>query len=229
MGWEETWGELDDAWRRAFGLAWEAFVEGSIAVGAVVLGPDGEVVAEGRNRSGAAEAPAGQLGGSFVAHAEINALGRLPLDAPEPITLLTTLEPCFLCTAACRYAHVDVVRYAAPDRLWSGVERMGELNAFFARRAPRREEVDLGPLSSWSAALALVSIVHRVARRRQVTVEVAQADDPVFAAGRRDDPAAAALAEVLLADGLAPGTGLSLEQALARWWRPMVEGGGRRG
>lgn len=222
---DEVWRSVDGPWRRAIELAWEAFVEGSVAVGAVVLGPDGSVVAEGRNRSNDADPPAGQLGGSYIAHAEVNALGRLPLVTPEPITLLTTLEPCALCRAASRYAHAAEVRFAAADPLWEGMERMGELNAFFARRWPAFAATDLGPLSTWCGALPLVSIVHRVARRRDVPVATVLADDPVVAGNRAGRPAYVALAEALLADGLAPGTDLTLAQALARWW-PVIAGPG---
>lgn len=225
--WDGVWGALDEPWRRAFGLAWEAFVEGSIAVGAVALGPDGDVVVEGRNRSADDDPPTGQLGGSYIAHAEVNALGRLPLATAEPITLLTTLEPCALCRAACRYAHVAEVRSAAADPLWEGMERMGELNAFFARRWPSFVAVDLGPLSTWSGALALTAIVHRVARRRSAAWETVLADDLVVAGNRQGQPTYVALAEALLADGLTPASGaeISLEQALARWW-PSIEAAG---
>lgn len=228
MRWEDAWDGVDDAWRRALLLAWDAFAEGSIAVGAVVLGPDGEVVAEGRNHSNDPDPPAGQLGGSFIAHAEVNALGRLPLATPEPITLLTTLEPCALCRAASRYAHAGEVRFAAADPLWEGMERMGELNAFFARRWPAFTRVDLGLLSTWCGALPLVSIVHRVARRRDVPVTTVLADDPVVAGNRAGQPGYVGLAEVLLADGLEPGNGVSLEQGLDRWW-PAVEAAGTPG
>lgn len=228
MGWGEAWTAIDQPWRRALALAWEAFAEGSIAVGAVVLGADGWIVAEGRNRSADPAPPAGQIGGSFVAHAEVNALGRLPLDTPEPMTLLTTLEPCVLCRAASRYAHVAEVHHAAADPIWEGAERMGELNAFFARRLPAFVPVDLGPLSQWAGALPLVAIVHRVARRRAVPVATVLADDAVVAGNRAAQPGYLALAERLLADGLQPGTDLTLEQALDRWWADL-EGGGTPG
>lgn len=209
--------EVDEPWRRALGLAWEAFVEGSIAVGAVVLGPDGAIVAEGRNRSADPDPPAGQLGGAYVAHAEVNALGRLPRATPEPITLLTTLEPCVLCRAACRFAHVAEARHAAADPVWAGMERMGGLNAFYARREAAVVPVDLGPLSTWCGALPLVSIVHRVAGRRGVPWTAVLGDDPVVAGNRAARPGYVAVAEVLLGDGLAPGTDLTLERALDRW------------
>jgi tRNA(adenine34) deaminase len=82
---------------------------------------------------------AGQLGGTRIAHAEVNALAALPLgDFPSHV-LYTTLEPCFMCTMALRFSHVATVRYAAPDELWYGVEQFPGINHHLARRWPVRE------------------------------------------------------------------------------------------
>jgi tRNA(Arg) A34 adenosine deaminase TadA len=221
--WDEAWGGLDEMWRRAFVLAWEAFTEGSIAVGAVVLGPDGEVVAEGRNRAAGTEAVAGQVVGAAIAHAEVNALALVPRGA-QGVTLLSTLEPCFLCTAAARYAQVVAVRYVVADPVWEGVERIGELNAAYARHPAVREEVDLGPLSTWSGGLALLSVVRWIASRTGRTPAEELAVGHVATDVRVAQPHVAHLADELLADGLEPGTDLSLEAALARWW-PAADGG----
>jgi tRNA(adenine34) deaminase len=97
----DEWRELEPAWRAAFELAWEAFGAGTIPVGAVVTDADGTVLARGRNRITESSAPDGQIFGSRVAHAEINALvqlgmGRRYLDC----RLWTTLEPCAQCIGA---------------------------------------------------------------------------------------------------------------------------------
>jgi len=225
--WETAWGALDEAWRRAFVLAWEAFVEGSIAVGVVILGPDGEVVADGRNRSGGVDALAGQLVGANVAHAEVNALGRVPRTL-SGTTLLSTLEPCIMCTAVARFAHVDHLQYAAADPVWEGVERMGELNEFFALRVATREAVDHGPLSRWAGGLALLSVAFWLVSQNGRSVVEELAEGRVATTIRASQPDVAALADVLVADGLTPTTDLSLEQALARWW-PAIEAAGTPG
>jgi tRNA(Arg) A34 adenosine deaminase TadA len=75
-----AWNELGGAWRRTFELAWEAHGRGTIPVGAVIAAPDGEVVAEGRNRIFEGRAPAGELAGTRLAHAEVNALAHLDLS-----------------------------------------------------------------------------------------------------------------------------------------------------
>ena len=79
---DQAWEELPSPWLQAFELAWESYRAGSPPVGAVVLGPDGAVVARGRSRrsEGAGSAPPNHLAGSRLAHAEINALAQLPVD-----------------------------------------------------------------------------------------------------------------------------------------------------
>jgi tRNA(Arg) A34 adenosine deaminase TadA len=67
---------IDEAWTRALELAWEAFCAATTPVGAVVVDASRVIVAEGRGRRYEQAGPPGQLAGSHVAHAEINALAR---------------------------------------------------------------------------------------------------------------------------------------------------------
>jgi tRNA(adenine34) deaminase len=107
---------LDPVWRDAFELAWEAFGAGSIPVGAVVVDGSGTVATRGRNRIFDSAAPPGQLAGSFLAHAELNALAGLePVRQHQRHVLYTTLEPCALCVGAAVMMMVRAVRYASAD------------------------------------------------------------------------------------------------------------------
>jgi len=152
---------VDLVWRSCFLLAWEAFQAGSIPVGAVLQDRDGKEVSSGRNRCNETDGPAGHVVGSYIAHAEINALATLPPGDYKEHTLYTTLEPCFLCTAALRHSHVGVVRFAAPDLMWHGIERLPDLNEQFARRWTHRYGPLGGHLQTWAALLPLVSAVER--------------------------------------------------------------------
>jgi tRNA(adenine34) deaminase len=120
---------LDGPWRECFELAWEAFRAGTIPVGAVVADPAGEIVARGRNRIFEDSAPPGQLAGSYLAHAELNALVGLPRlharDGRGPFdehVLYTTLEPCALCMGAALMMMVGEVRFASLDHYGGGSE-----------------------------------------------------------------------------------------------------------
>ena len=103
----------DEAWmQRALGLAERAEREDDeIPVGAVVVGPGGEVLGEGWNRNITEHDP--------TAHAEIvamrqagKALGNHRLVG---CTLYVTLEPCAMCAMAMVHARLARVVFAAVD------------------------------------------------------------------------------------------------------------------
>jgi tRNA(adenine34) deaminase len=165
----DPFADADEAWRPCFLQAWEAFQAYSIPVGAVLVDAQGETVRCGRNRCNETTGPAGHVFGSNIAHAEINALATLPPGDYTDHTLYSTLEPCFLCTAALRHSHVGVVRFAAPDPMWRGVDRLPDLSDQMARRWTRREGPLGGHLQTWAALLPLVSAVERGIRSVQQT------------------------------------------------------------
>jgi tRNA(Arg) A34 adenosine deaminase TadA len=131
-----AWAGLDDVERLALVQAWEALRAGSIGVGAVVTAPDGTVVAASRNRCAEATAPPGEVCGSTVAHAEVNALARVPFRSERIFTLTTSLQPCLQCSAVIRQSAVARVRVIGPDPLWDGCHDLTSLNPWVARRAP---------------------------------------------------------------------------------------------
>lgn len=118
---------MNEYMKRALELAREAYDEGEVPVGAVVVKKDsGEIVGEGRNmREGAKNA---------LAHAEIMAIDaacrklggwRLPKCA-----IYVTLEPCPMCCGAIINSRIDDVYFGAYD-VKSGsavsVQRMFEM------------------------------------------------------------------------------------------------------
>ena len=160
----DVWAELEPAWQECFLLAWRSFQTGSIPVGAALVDGEGAIVATGRNLRNEEPTPDGQIAGSSIAHAEINALAALPPGAYPDHVLYTTLEPCLLCTAALRYSHVGTVRFAAADPMWYGIDGVPKLNHHLARGWTRREGPLGGPLETWAAVLHLISAVERDAQ-----------------------------------------------------------------
>jgi tRNA(adenine34) deaminase len=121
------WHELDEyegPWIDVFVLMWEAYVAGTIPVGAVITDESGRVVARGRNRI--FDAPAeGELAGSRLAHAEVNALLSLSSERSyEGWTLWSALEPCHVCLAAAFTARIGTVRFASGDAYGGAVGKL---------------------------------------------------------------------------------------------------------
>ncbi|WP_374602391.1 tRNA adenosine(34) deaminase TadA [Arenimonas sp.] len=102
----------DEVWmQQALALAGRAEAEGEVPVGAVLVGPDGALVAEGWNRNIADNDP--------TAHAEIVAMRRagqvLGNHRLIGCTLYVTLEPCAMCAMAMVHARLARVVYGAKD------------------------------------------------------------------------------------------------------------------
>lgn len=126
--------------RRALAEAELAAAAGDVPVGAVVLGPDGALLAAGHNEREATGDP--------TAHAEILALRRAAATLGEwrlsGCTLVVTLEPCTMCAGALVQSRVDRVVYGARD------EKAGAAGSLWDvvrdRRLNHRPEVIQGVL-----------------------------------------------------------------------------------
>jgi tRNA(adenine34) deaminase len=137
-------------------LMWEAYVAGTTPVGAVIVDETGNVFSRGRNRIFDA-APDGQLGGSRLAHAELNALVALTSERTyEGFTLYTTLEPCHLCLSAAISVRIGTLCYAAPD------PQAGAVGKLVASRDHEAHPLKVdGPLSGAPGRLAeLLHLTH---------------------------------------------------------------------
>lgn len=140
-----------DPWQAAMRLALAEAVRAAesadVPVGAVVLAPDGSVIARGHNEREATGDP--------TAHAEVLAvrraaerLGRWRLSG---CTLVVTLEPCTMCAGALVQSRVDRVVYGARD------EKAGAAGSLWDvvrdRRLNHRPEVIEGVLADECADL----------------------------------------------------------------------------
>jgi tRNA(adenine34) deaminase len=142
-------------WQTALQEGWAAFRAGNPPVGAVITGPDGAIVAADRNRRGDCDSSAGQLAGTSLAHAEVNACAQLPPGRYRDYTLWATLEPCPLCSAAAMIIGCGEVRFLAADPMWRGAGRLPELNQAVAARWPRFRGPEPGWPASWQTILSV--------------------------------------------------------------------------
>lgn len=95
----------------ALEAAREAGMAGEVPIGAVVLGPNGEVIGRGRNTREQAPDPTGHAE-VLAIRAACAALGDRILDG---CTLVVTLEPCVMCAGVILAARVPVVMFGAWD------------------------------------------------------------------------------------------------------------------
>lgn len=139
--------DYEPAMRLALAEAVRAGERGEVPVGAVVLGPDGTVLAAAGNDR--------EASGDPTAHAEVlalraaaRALGTWRLSG---CTLVVTLEPCTMCAGAAVLARVDRVVYGAVD------EKAGAAGSLWDvlrdRRLNHRPEVVLGVLAEECGAV----------------------------------------------------------------------------
>lgn len=102
----------------ALKLAREAARGGEVPVGAVVVSPEGSVLARACNRVERDSDP--------TAHAEILAIREatktLGTSRLEGCDLWVTLEPCAMCAGAIAHARIKRLYYAAEDEKSGGVE-----------------------------------------------------------------------------------------------------------
>jgi tRNA(Arg) A34 adenosine deaminase TadA len=197
-------------WQAALQEGWAAFCVGNPRVGAVNTSPDGAVVAAGRNRRHDRDGPAGQLAGTSLAHAELNAFAQLPPGRYRDYTLWATLQPCPLCSAAAMSAGCGQVRFLAADPMWDGADRLPELNRAVAARWPRFRGPEPGWPASWQTVLSVAYQASQgnatspaVTERAKVAPHAAQlglglADDPAALTRLTACPLATALSQIHL-------------------------------
>jgi len=112
--------------RLALEEARQAYREGEVPIGAVLVSPEGRVLARDRNRTISLCDP--------TAHAEVLVIrqGARILGTPRLVgaTLYVTAEPCVMCTGAMVWARIGAVVYGADDPNRSGglrtLYRLGE-------------------------------------------------------------------------------------------------------
>jgi tRNA(Arg) A34 adenosine deaminase TadA len=136
------WARLSLPWQACLEQAWEACCAGTVPIGAAIAGPDGQVLAVGRNRIyQAREASLNFISGVRVAHAEMNALIAFDFQSVDPrqCTLYTTTEPCPMCAGAIVMANIRNVCYATRD-IWAGSTDLYQANHYLRRKNMHVEE-----------------------------------------------------------------------------------------
>lgn len=116
-----TIAAIEPHWLRCLELAIEGYRAGSLAIAAVICSDNGEILSEGRNWLYDSEGPKGAITDNLVAHAELNAIDRMPKEHKKnkKVRLYTTMEPCPMCIGAIVMSPVRWVCAAIRDP-WAG-------------------------------------------------------------------------------------------------------------
>ena len=135
------------AMQLALDQARAAAAHGEIPVGAVVVGPDGGILAKAANRSEADNDPS--------AHAELLALRAAAAATGSPrligCDLIVTLEPCPMCAHAISLFRIRRLVFGAYDPKGGGVDHGARI--FDASSCHHRPEVIGGVRETESASL----------------------------------------------------------------------------
>lgn len=118
------WKDLASPWQEAFTLAWEAYKNNTIPIGAIIVDESQKTIAAGRNMI-FDKINSNCLAGTCMAHAEMIAMMQLK-EAEHPdirsYTLYTTLEPCPMCFGTMLMMHICNLKYAAKDGFAGAIE-----------------------------------------------------------------------------------------------------------
>jgi len=103
--------QFETAMRAALAEAARAAAQGDVPVGAVLLDPDGDIIASDHNRREQLQDP--------TAHAEMRVLSAAARAAGDwrltGHTLVVTLEPCAMCAGAAVWSRLGRIVYGASD------------------------------------------------------------------------------------------------------------------
>ena len=103
--------QFEPAMRAALAEAARAAAQGDVPVGAVLLDPDGNIIASDHNRREELQDP--------TAHAEMRVLSAAARAAGDwrltGHTLVVTLEPCAMCAGAAVWSRLGRIVYGASD------------------------------------------------------------------------------------------------------------------
>jgi tRNA(Arg) A34 adenosine deaminase TadA len=160
------WDDLALPWQICLEQAWLAYCTGCVPIGAAVAGPDGRILSVGRNRIHQPVPEDGYIHGQTLAHAELNALIRLPAEGEINVhacALYTAVEPCPLCMGALYMSGVRSLHFAARDTY------AGSANLLGATPYLSRKPIQVfGPVrADLETAVTAINVVYHLYRERR--------------------------------------------------------------
>ncbi len=122
------WSDLPREWQICLEEGWNAYVAGSLPIGAAIFDPNGKLISQACSQIGHKGDLKSSVHDNPLAHAELNVLLEMFTCKSEPhkVVLYTLLEPCPLCMGAIYMAGVRQVWYAARDAFAGSANLIGK-------------------------------------------------------------------------------------------------------
>lgn len=108
------WKDLSREWKETYELAWLAFCNGSLPIGAIITDTSGNTVIAGRNETCEDHYP-----NSRTAHAEMYCMRNIDTKKHPSLReyhLYTTMEPCPMCMGTIVMGGIYKIHVAAKDK-----------------------------------------------------------------------------------------------------------------
>ena len=157
------WDTLPKPWKVCLDEAWQAYCAGSLPIGAVIIGQDGEVLSRARNRRyERGNFPVGAKNQEIM-HAELQSILALDdTDLPRASAeLYTTMEPCPMCLGTWFMSSMRVLHYAARDP-YAGSADLLQTTWYMQKKGKQTH----GPEAPWLENILIGLIVETEIRNR---------------------------------------------------------------
>lgn len=108
------WKDLSREWKETYELAWLAFCNGSLPIGAIITDTSGDTIIAGRNETCENHYP-----NRRTAHAEMYCMRNIDIEKHPSLReyhLYTTMEPCPMCMGTIVMGGIRKIHVAAKDR-----------------------------------------------------------------------------------------------------------------
>ncbi len=143
----QAWAALGPHWQECFELAWRSLRSGGVAIGALLVDGDGDLVGRGRNRRfGASGDGLAEISG-LLGHAEMNALMSVPAGKARRRDYCSTRHCSRVRCAPARLSWRDCAVLSSPPLygplgVWAdilpGLSVFGSMQRSLEARAPAR-------------------------------------------------------------------------------------------
>ena len=163
------WKDLSTEWQIVLEEAWNAFISGSIPIGAAIFDKDGRLLAKGHNTCSEKA-----VLNPKMAHAEMNVLQRLDcrtgLNVRE-VDMYSSMEPCPMCLGAIVMGNIKHLSCGAHDR-WCGALHLLDTDPYMRSQRIQLADFHLLP----DTGVMMIHQEYFLVQRHMAVVNLSDAD-----------------------------------------------------